>query len=130
MAKPEMPSVDLSAIEERLADHHERFARTAVLLWLERPRCGLRKCRRDHCCTGPMVKSERTSGATAAQKFMGLSGAAAARLPLCVALAPDWQYENYLEARRRLQAMLATDPTLRLPRYDRQLTGRLWDLGE
>ncbi|MCM2473049.1 hypothetical protein HGO38_06110 [Rhizobium sp. CG5] len=130
MAKSEIPSIDLSAIDERLADHHQRFARTAVLLWPEQPRCGLRKCRRDHCCTGPMVKSERTSGATAAQKFMGLSGTAAARLPLCVAMATDWHYENYLKARRRLQAMLATDPTLHLPRYDRQLTGRRWVLEE
>lgn len=115
----------LAHLEYRLAEHHELMSRIAATMT---PRgCAIRGCYRDGCCTGPMVESERTERAQAAQRFMGYSGKAVACLPLCIASADDKVYALYLEKLELVKALCAADAGF-LPAASRwaKARPRLW----
>jgi len=121
-----MDDIDISGHERRLTDHHERLCRTAATYSSFYVICDIRKCRRDRGCTGPMVESDRQASRVAAQRFMGLSGNAAARLPLCVALVQESIYDVFLARREAILRALASDTSLHLPRFDRRLKSSPW----
>ncbi|HCL67434.1 MAG TPA: hypothetical protein DIC56_21875 [Rhizobium sp.] len=122
-----MDDIDIAGHDRRLKEHHERLCRTAATSVAFYVTCNIRKCRRDRGCTGPMVESDRQASKVAAQRFMGLSGSAAAHLPLCVALVQESIYhDRFLTRREAILQALASDRSLHLPRFDRRMNGRPW----
>ncbi|MGV8938001.1 MAG: hypothetical protein ACOH2J_12825 [Allorhizobium sp.] len=121
MARDKTDDIDLQALERRLAGHHEQLCRTAASI--TPMGCAIRRCWRNRGCSGAMIDSDRTKNARAAQKFMGYSGDAVARLPFCVARASDETYALYLEQLAMLKDWLAHDPSADLPLFDRRLKG-------
>lgn len=121
-----MDDIDIAGHERRLTDHHERLCRAAATSASFYVICDIRKCRRDRGCTGPMVESDRQASRVAAQRFMGLSGNAAARLPLCVALVQESIYDVFLARREAIRQAFASDNSLHLPRFDRRLKSSRW----
>lgn len=121
-----MDDIDIAGHDRRLKEHHERLCRTAATSVAFYVNCDIRKCRRDRGCTGPMVESDRQAAKVAAQRFMGLSGSAAAHLPLCVALVQESIYNRFLERREAILQALASDRSLHLPRFDRRLKSSPW----
>lgn len=84
------PNINFDAYEKERAAHHEKVCRTAATMLLTPYfACRIRKCRRDGKCTGPTFPSSRQMGHVRAQKALGLSGNACAKLPACIALADD-----------------------------------------
>ena len=97
MARTEHPELE-RAREER----HEARWRIVGTLDLRyrcdtfnRPLCRNRSCRRNRICSGPMLATPRQGPAIARERELGLSGAAVACLPACIANA-DRKIFDYL----------------------------------
>lgn len=105
------------------ANEHEREARTAATSDLAPDRCRIRKCRRDHGCTGPMVPSAYQAFAIEAQRMLDFSGNAVACLPLCLAESDETTVRRCMAQFPLLRLQLKS---VKLPRYDKRLRGRPW----
>ncbi|WP_313604807.1 hypothetical protein [Rhizobium sp.] len=83
-----MKRTDFSEYEKRRAqDHEEAWRLSATLENIHSRHCHYRMCRRSQFCSGPMLPSEHQRSVISAQKEIGLSGMACARLPMCMANA-------------------------------------------
>ncbi len=88
-----MSRTDFSEYEQRRAEFHESNWRLVASLFNIRSReCRFRQCRRLQCCVGPMLPSEHQRFQVRAQREIGLSGNACAKLPLCTAQMTERQY--------------------------------------
>ncbi|WP_029617348.1 hypothetical protein [Pseudorhizobium marinum] len=105
--------------------HHELLHRSvATKVGAPFILCGIRKCRRDKACTGPMQPSRHTRGAVQAQQLLGMSGNACARLPTCIAAQEDDNYAVYqTHARQELEAARLRKTS---EKQLRQLASRPW----
>ncbi|TCL72608.1 hypothetical protein [Rhizobium sp. BK251] len=96
---PARDAIDRRAYEAGRAVQHEASCRrAATLALLPLIACRRRACRRRRRCSGPMVASARQKGAVAAQRALGLSGAAVADLPLCAASCWEDLFERFRSA--------------------------------
>lgn len=118
--------IETEAYERWRMDWHERKWRLAAQEAPGLAHCRIRKCRRDLGCSGPMVPSERQSRAVEAQKAIGLSGKAVARLPLCVERADNAAFARCQEMVEAIGRALEANPSLTLPRHERRNRGRSW----
>jgi hypothetical protein len=88
-----MAGHDYSEYEKRRARAHEETWRyAAMLVNIADRHCHYRRCRRLQACIGPMQASDHQLGMVKAQKEIGLSGTACAKLPICMANATAYRY--------------------------------------
>jgi len=110
---------DLTAYEKRLAADHEKLWRGFLTDYVDGIGCARRKCRRDKACTGPMIVAPSQASRVPAQRELGLSGNACARLPLCMAVIPADAFAPVEKLMEDFHRYLQDNPGYRLPRLDR-----------
>jgi hypothetical protein len=119
-----MPKQDFSEYEKRVSADHERQCRTTLTIYSAWRVCPIRKCRRDKACSGEMRVSAHQDRKIRAQREIGLSGNACAKLPRCMATASALAFETFAECLDNLQGDLIAHPYEDLPKFDRCLKGR------
>jgi hypothetical protein len=104
-----MAERDYSEYEKRRArDHEDTWRYAAMLINIPDRHCHYRLCRRHQACYGPMLTSNHQLGMVQAQKEIGLSGAACASLPMCVANATADHYAYVRGMRQSLMDLRST----------------------
>jgi hypothetical protein len=119
-----MPKQDFSNYEKRLSIDHEQQSRSVMTYSVVWTYCRLRKCRRDRACTGPMLVSAHQNRKIRAQREIGLSGHACAKLPACIANASEEFFRLFEKDKDCLLDYLIKHPKGRLQKYDRRVEGR------
>jgi hypothetical protein len=120
------PGIKMDAYEKERAAHHERTCRAAATVILSPyVTCRIRKCRRDGKCTGPTLPSGRQMGQIRAQKALGLSGNACARLPICIALAENGLFAAFEVEVKKMSERNKGQPYHGL-HFGRAVAARLW----
>ncbi len=119
-----MSQPDFSNYEKRLSVDHEQKCRTTCTIHGAWESCAIRKCRRDRACTGPMLRSAYQDGRVRAQREIGLTGNACARLPACVARAERSTFQFFDDCLDDLAKDMIAHPDEKLPSFDRKLKGR------
>jgi hypothetical protein len=119
-----MPKQDFTEYEKRVSADHERQCRTVLTFHSAWRICPNRKCRRDQACTGPMLVSAHQDHKIRAQREIGLSGHACAKLPRCVATTHAPGCSEFALCLDDLQKDMIAHPQEGLPKFDRCLKGR------
>jgi hypothetical protein len=98
-----MTQPDFSEYEQRRAENHELEWRiVAMLINIRSRRCRFRICRRNQLCYGTMLPSDHQRWQVRVQKDLGLTGAACADLPMCMANATADHYAQAREIHEKL----------------------------